>query len=124
MGREFLNDQVEGILRSQVPTAIEHFSTLSDMKAAVVERFNRKLKTRMWQYFTEHQTHQYLDLLPRLVDAYNRSLHRSIGTTPPKVHRRASSAVIERMRIKFYAKARSGIGGGGGAHCTRNKQSL
>ena len=48
-GREFLNTQVQDFLRSHAPSPIEHFSTWSDMKAAVVERFNRSLKTLKWQ---------------------------------------------------------------------------
>ena len=65
-GREFLNTQVQDFLRSHAPSPIEHFTTWSDMKAALVEQFNRTLKTRMWQYFTKHHTHHYLDVLPQL----------------------------------------------------------
>lgn len=38
---------------------IVHFATGSDLKASVVERFNRTLKERMWKYFTAHNTHRY-----------------------------------------------------------------
>jgi hypothetical protein len=29
------------------------FSTDSEFKASIVERFNRTLKTKMWKYFTQ-----------------------------------------------------------------------
>ena len=34
-----------------------------DLKAAVVERFNRTLKTKMFRYFTHANTRRYLDVL-------------------------------------------------------------
>ena len=114
---------MQDFLRSHAASSIEHFTTWSDLKAAVVERFNPTLKTCMCQYFTEHQTHHYLDVLPQLVDAYNHSLHRSIGTTPAAVHPRGSRALIERVRERLNGRARP-RGGGGGAHCTRNKPNL
>ena len=40
---------------------IEYFSTDSDKKASIVERFNRTLKTRMWKYFTTHKTRRWID---------------------------------------------------------------
>jgi hypothetical protein len=50
-----------------------------DVKAAVVERANRTLKTRMWRYLTYNNTHRYIDVLDNLVYAYNHSTHRSLG---------------------------------------------
>ena len=48
-GSEFLNAQVQRFLKEQ---KIEFFTTNSEMKAAIVERFNRTLKNKMWKYFT------------------------------------------------------------------------
>jgi hypothetical protein len=57
-----------------------------DIKCAVVERFNRTIKTRLWKYFTEHNTFKYLDVIQDLVDAYNHSYHRSIKRRPVDVN--------------------------------------
>ena len=62
-----------------------HFLTHGDAKAAVVERFNRTLKGRMYRYFTAANTLKFIDILPALVQGYNDSLHRSIGMTPQEV---------------------------------------
>lgn len=56
-----------------------------DIKAAVVERFNRTLKERMWRYFTYSRTHKYIHVLQQIVDAYNHSKHSSIKMTPAAV---------------------------------------
>ena len=49
-----------------------------DIKCSIVERFNRTLKTRMWKVFTQFRSRRWLDVLPKLVRAYNYSHHRSI----------------------------------------------
>ena len=61
---------------------IEQFSVKSQFKAAMVERFNRTLKTKMWRVFTHRGNHQWLEILPQLVLAYNASIHRVIGKRP------------------------------------------
>jgi len=48
-GKEFLNKDVQALFKQK---HIHHFFSASDNKAAVVERFNRTLKTRIWTYFT------------------------------------------------------------------------
>ena len=75
-GLEFTNKEVQALFAKE---KIHHFYSASDKKAAVVERFNRTLKTRIWTYFTAHQTNRYIDILPQMTDAYNHSVHRSIG---------------------------------------------
>ena len=49
---------------------IRHFSTAGNTKAALVERFDRTLKGRMYRYFTGANTLR------------NATLHRSIGMAP------------------------------------------
>ena len=62
---------------------IKHFASHNyDVKAAVVERFLRTLKSRMWRYFTQHNTRRYVECLPELVKSYNNAFHRTIGMTP------------------------------------------
>jgi len=50
---EFYNEKVKNLFKEK---DIEYFSTDSDKKASIVERFNRTLKTTMWKYFTTHET--------------------------------------------------------------------
>lgn len=73
-----------------------------DIKAAVVERFNRTLKERMWRYFTHKNTKRYIDVLQNIVTAYNHTLHSSIGMQPAVVTRenaRIARENIARRRI-------------------------
>ena len=82
-GTEFLNHQVQNFFKSR---NINHYSSMNDdIKAAVVERFNRTLKTKMYKYFTHQNTYRWIDVLDRLLESYNNSYHRSIAMTPNQV---------------------------------------
>jgi len=64
---------------------IEQFSVKSQFKAAIVERFNRTLKNKMFSYFTFANTHKWIDILPKLIAGYNKAKHRSIEMAPQDV---------------------------------------
>ena len=71
-GSEFLNRSFKTWLKKQ---NIELFHSHNyDTKAAIVERFIRTLKNKLWRYFT-----YYVDVLPELLHSYN---HTSIKRTP------------------------------------------
>ena len=61
---------------------IQHFASESEQKAAVVERFNRTIKTKIWTCFSDRGTVRWVYVIHDLVDAYNRLRHRSIGMAP------------------------------------------
>ena len=82
-GKEFYNKHVTKVLKEQ---GTHHFSTAGDTKASVVERFNRTFKQRLYRYMTTFNTFKYLSVLPKLVDGYNASFHRSIGRAPRDVN--------------------------------------
>jgi len=83
-GTEFLNSTFQSmLLRRGI-----HFYTSEneDLKASVVERFNRTLKTKMYRYFTHANTRRYVDVLDDLLHSYNNTYHRSIGMAPAEVN--------------------------------------
>ena len=82
-GTEFLNSTFKAMLQRRGI----HFYTSEnkDLKASVVERFNRTLKTKMYRYFTHANTQRYVDVLDDLVHSYNNTYHRSIGMAPVEV---------------------------------------
>ena len=103
-GNEFLNNQVQKFFNTQ---GIHHFVSNSDKKAAVVERFNRTLKTRIWTYFTAHETNCYINVLDDIVHAYNNSKHRTIGMKPADVTQNDENRLFRKMFPvipKFYKK--------------------
>jgi len=61
-----------------------HTTHNPDVKGAVIERFNRTLKTKMCKYFTKNNTYRYLDVINNLLASYN-SVHSTIAMPPSKV---------------------------------------
>jgi len=83
-GTEFLNAMFQRML---AVNDIHWYSTENEeIKASIVERFNRMLKTKMSRYSTYKNLPRYIDVLPRLVASYNASFHRSIGMSPNEVN--------------------------------------
>ena len=83
-GNEFLNKSLKTFL-SSFKKPIKHYILNSEMKACIVERFNRTLKEKMWRYFTYKRTYRYIDILQDLLYSYNNSYHRTIKTRPVNV---------------------------------------
>lgn len=82
-GKEFLGSVFQKLLTEN---GIRYRYTRNpDIKAAIVERFNRTLKERLWRYFTHKKTRRYVDILPQIVKAYNTTVHSSIGMPPSTV---------------------------------------
>ena len=83
-GLEFLNKILKELLKNK---NITHFTCNDDrIKCAIVERFNRTLKNRMFRYFTARGTRKYIDVLQDFLTAYNNSYHRSIKMKPNEVN--------------------------------------
>ena len=79
-GLEFLNGSVQDLFGNH---CIHHYFSLNDdIKAALVERFNRTLKSRLYRYMTHRHTSRWIDALNDVLNSYNRSRHRSIGMAP------------------------------------------
>ena len=56
-----------------------------DKKGAIIERFNRTLKSRLEMFFTETGKHIWIDSIQLFVANYNDTVHRAIGLPPSKV---------------------------------------
>ena len=93
-GKEFYNASVKRLLDEH---DIELFSVMSPKKCALVERWNRTLKTKLWKYFTSKNTYKWLEVLPKIVHAYNHSKHRTIKMKPSDVNEENAMLVWERL---------------------------
>ena len=103
-GKEFLNKNVGKLLKDR---NIHFFTTQNpDTKAAIVERFNRTLKGRLFRYFTGANNSEYRRILQPVVDSYNRSYHRSIKRAPASVNKDNESAVWKTLYGKWAFRRR------------------
>ena len=78
-GKEFYNKLMTEWLKEN---NIIRYSTHGEHKSAVVERFNRTLKTNMWKRFTAENTRNWINMLDKLMNDYNTRYHTTIKMTP------------------------------------------
>jgi len=67
-----------------------HFYTSEneDIKAAVVERFNRALKTKMYRYFTFKNTWRYIDIYSFIRNECNNTQQERTNNTKERERER------------------------------------
>ena len=93
-GKEYMNSKFKTLMKEY---GINHYSTFSQNKAAICERWNRTIKEKMWRKFDELNTKRWLDFLPDLIEEYNNSKHRTIKMVPNEVTSKTSGEVLERL---------------------------
>lgn len=93
-GKEFYNKEFSKLMKSN---NINHYSTFSNLKASIVERWNRTLKNLMWREFSLQGTYKWLKLLPKIVRKYNDSKHRTIRMAPNEVTEKCETELLRRV---------------------------
>jgi len=96
-GGEFVNKKFQLFLNSE---NIHFFTSNNEVHCAIVERFNRTLKNKMWRYFTEKNTLTYINVLTKLLHSYNNTWHRSIKRKPISVNEKNVSQVWHTLYAK------------------------
>ena len=96
-GKEFENRNVLSLFHEH---NIELFSVKSAYKAAIVERFNRTLKNKLWRYFTMSTKQKWTEVLQDAVYSYNHSIHRTLGYKPADV----TTVNVGEIREKVFNK--------------------
>ncbi|XP_065640418.1 uncharacterized protein LOC136073016 [Hydra vulgaris] len=74
-GLEFYNKRSKAL-------GVDLYSTENEKKSCVVERWNRTIKEKMFNYFSANSTRKYIDVLDEMVNKYNNTKHSSIKMTP------------------------------------------
>lgn len=82
MGKEFYNGEMTRLLNKY---KVNRYSTYSSKKAAIVERFNRTIKKKIYQQFSLRGNYKWVDIIDDLVYEYNTTKHRTIKMAPNDV---------------------------------------
>lgn len=111
-GKEFYNKNMDEWLKEN---DIIRYSTYGEHKSAVVERFNRTLKTNMWKRFTAENTRNWIDMLDQLLHEYNNRLHSTISMPPVKASLKENEIkilenVINRRKVTSKTKPKFKVG--------------
>lgn len=94
-GKEFYNKNFEDLMTQH---KINLYSTYSNLKASICERFNRTLKNKMWIQFTLRGNYKWIDILPKLIAEYNDRKHRTIGVKPNEVSAVNEAEILQRFK--------------------------
>lgn len=97
-GKEFYNKEFKALMKHH---GINMYSTFSNLKASICERFNRTLKNKMWRQFTLRGSHKWIDILPELLESYNNTKHSTTKMKPKDV-----SATNEKQIYRSVYKPR------------------
>jgi hypothetical protein len=90
-GKEFLNSHFLELLKTN---NIQHFCVESELKASLVEVFNKTLFTRIARYLTYKKTKRFVDILQQFVYNYNQTFHKGILTNPSNVNKSNESEIF------------------------------
>lgn len=94
-GKEFVNQYFKSYCeKNQINFFV---ANNKDTKAPVVERLNRTLKARLFKFMTHSGSRRFVDVIPKIVNAYNNSYHRTIKMRPSDVNENNSSRVFQNI---------------------------
>ena len=102
-GNEFQSAEMTRFFNS---INIHQFAVKSPYKAGIVERFNRTLRSRMQRYFTAKNTHRWIEVLPSLLTAYNKSHHRTINMAPKDVNEKNEMELWQEQELETQTPKR------------------
>ena len=81
-GTEFLNFHARDFLQKY---RTRFFTTFSEGKASIVERFNHTIKGIMFRLFPTNDNRRYIDFFNEISQRCNKSYYRSIKMKPIEV---------------------------------------
>lgn len=104
-GKEYYNSYFSDLMKKH---GINHYSTYSDKKAAIIERFNRTLKSAMYKQFSLRGSYKWIDILSNLVAEYNNRVHRTIKMRPRDVNKSNEAQVLKNIKRSTKVKLEPG----------------
>lgn len=88
---EFYNASFQKLMKQY---NINHYSTFSHKKAAIVERTIRTVKERLFKHFSLNGTYKWIDILPSIIESYNTRKHSVTKMKPCNVTKRQEKALL------------------------------
>lgn len=98
-GGEFYNKHVKEFLKN---SNVEHFSTDQELKAQLVERFNRTLREKIQKFMVSQNTLRYIDVLPDLLLSYNSKIHGSLKEFAPNEVNKSNEKKVHDLQYGDY----------------------
>ena len=100
-GKEFYNIKFRTFLKDH---SIIHYSSRSETKASLIERWIRTFKRRLFKYFTYKITLAYIPVLDDFVKSYNSRPHRSLNYATPNDVTKENEQKFWKMQFNYRNK--------------------
>ena len=106
LGKEFYNIHVDKLFKEY---NINHYTIHSQYKAAIVERFNRTLRSKLSKYFIYTGKKEWYNILNDIIHTYNKTNHGGIENQKPidLFHHKNLNVWFERDIKKKYKVKKS-----------------
>ena len=104
-GKEFVGSAFQNILKKN--NIQFRVARNPDIKAAIVERLNRTLRERIWRYFTRQNTKRYVDVVQKIIYAYNHTLHSGTRMKPSEVNLYNAVKARENLQRRMNGRKRA-----------------
>ena len=101
-GNEFRGSAFQEMLKKN---GISHFLAYGPHHAAICERMNRTIKSRLYKYFSENATTRYVDILADLTYSINNTVHTTLQRTPASINTDNQNKVYEEVYLPMVNKA-------------------
>lgn len=95
-GKEYFNIHFKKLMKKY---NINHYNTFSNKKAAIAERVIRTLKERLFKYFSLNGSYNWFDILPTIVNEYNKRKHNTTNMRPVDVKKNTNITVYNQPKI-------------------------
>lgn len=108
-GKEFFNKEFKSLMNK---FSINHYSTYSIMKASIIERFNRTLKSLMFREFSFNGTYHWIKMYKGIIELYNKSKHRTIKMAPIEVNSKNEKLLLNTVysHLKVFKNSSFRVG--------------
>lgn len=104
-GKEFYNTNFNSIMKKQ---NINHYSSFTVKKAAIVERVIRTLKEKIYKLFSLNGNYNWINILEKVTNEYNNRIHRTIGMKPKDVNKKTKIDAFDHLKIVCKQKFKVG----------------
>lgn len=105
-GTEFKAQFTQDYLKNKLGVQ-KWFASFQDVKAQIVERFNRTLRAKLQKYFAASKSLRYIETLPKILKGYNDTVHSSLKDfSPSQVNQHNQDKVFETQYRKYLNEKR------------------
>lgn len=100
-GTEFTARFTQNYLKNELGVQ-KWFASFQDVKAQIVERFNRTLRGKLQKYFASSKNLRYIEVLPKLLRGYNDAVHSTLKKFSPSQVNSSNQAKVFEIQYREY----------------------